>query len=179
MHKFVVLCLLHAKFSSMLNTFLSISICLRPTGTFEINDQQMYRDVVENGMLILSCEVTANKSDGNKNWKSCEWSRSSAFETCRYKYMKYEDGNGMQSWDNKRVSCDSTFRNPVFEGSERLGTGKINHLCRIHITSAQLSDSGTWTCTLEQCLRGAEGGCKCGQGSGKVAQATRTVQVIK
>lgn len=88
-----------------LTSFLYCFFAVPPLRFADIAEENLFKSVVEQEQLVLSCEVS--RADGVVQW--------------------YKDGNEIQPSQNITMQTESTQRN-------------------LTIHSAQLSDTGTYTC---------------------------------
>lgn len=96
---------MNALFKQQLTSFVYCFFVVPPVRFADIAEEDLFKNVVEQEQLVLSCEVS--RADGVVQW--------------------YKDGNEIQPSHNITMQTESTKRN-------------------LTIHSAQLSDTGTYTC---------------------------------
>ena len=140
---------------------------------FEIDEHTPDQVLNEGQTLTLECRVKTDLIDGNDDWKTCRWTRSSDGATCLYEYKKVQDSIINSHWEIEEF-CEQGLSDAVYFGSD---PNIENHICGVQFLSADQQDSGDWKCTLEECKNVAFGGCASNNGNGYYAEATMNVKV--
>ena len=129
----------------------------------------MYPDrVMEGEKFDLNCIVNVEDSKPIEEnaWKRCVWKRN------------YDEASCTQTATDvsktKKEACDSYMQ------AEKIQPGSVRNKikCSISIPSASLHDRGSWTCSLEKCKDGKDGGCSANAASECMGEASVNVTVF-
>ncbi len=117
--------------------------------SYNLNATMIPGRVMETEKFELHCLVDVEDPTQiqEKAWKRCLWRRDNDGASCIQR--------ATDAFKTKKEACATSMHAVETE----LGTTRSMIRCSISIPSATLDDGGSWTCRLDKCKDGKDGGC--------------------